>query len=111
LSKDASILFGLLHNRTFFSPVEWVQHDHQELTKSWACGNLDTSFNEQCVVVYGNRFGSLVAWNEQAAHRSEMIGFPRARLIFEKQSRLLSFLAKTVKMLLETLWRMNLCHR
>jgi hypothetical protein len=28
-----------------------------------------------------------------------MIGFPRARLIFEKQSRLLSFLAKTVQML------------
>jgi hypothetical protein len=39
LSKDASILFGLLHNRTFFSPVEWVKHDHQELTMSWACGN------------------------------------------------------------------------
>lgn len=52
--------------------------------------------------MHGGDYGRLVVpWDENSAHRSDHIEFPRARLIIEAQSLLMSFLRKVVDLLLE----------
>ncbi len=53
------------------------------------------------MVMHGQRYGELTPWESKAAHRSDIIGFPRARLITEAQAFLLKFLRKIVDQILD----------
>ncbi|KAL0253237.1 hypothetical protein SLS55_010209 [Diplodia seriata] len=101
LKKDPAVFLGLLHNRTHYTPDMWAAFDSKELTIAWAAGFLDVDFNESCVVLHGSQYGHLVPWEADSAHRSDIIGFPRARLVIEAQARLLRFLRRVVDQILE----------
>lgn len=51
--------------------------------------------------MYGPRYGQLIPWVADLAHQSDIIGFPRARLIFEAQARLIQFLRRVVEQILQ----------
>lgn len=96
LKGDVLKLFSLLHNRTQYGPEEWVSFDRVQTKHGWDSGLLAAEFASCCVVMYGANYGSIVPWEAKRAHRWEIVGFPRARLIMEAQSTLLAFLRKLV---------------
>ncbi|KAF2451954.1 hypothetical protein P171DRAFT_468363 [Karstenula rhodostoma CBS 690.94] len=96
-SMDPAVFIALLQYRTQSSPAEWASFDHQQLTVPWGSGLFDVHFNSQSVVMFGEDYGKLTPWEKEAAHRVDIIGFPRGRLILEAQSYLMSFLHKVVE--------------
>jgi hypothetical protein len=97
LSMDPVLLIALLHYRTQFSPAQWSPFDHHQLTVAWGAGLLDAHFNKHCVVMFGDEYGKLVPWNKDAAHRVDIIGFPRGALILEAQAYLMGLLRQLVE--------------
>ena len=51
--------------------------------------------------MYGPQYGQLSPWVADLAHRSDIIGFPRARLILEAQACLMQFLRRVVEQILQ----------
>ncbi|KAF2097590.1 hypothetical protein NA57DRAFT_58165 [Rhizodiscina lignyota] len=74
LKTDPAVLFGLLHNRTHYTPEDWVPFDNKELNFGWNIGLLDVDYCGRCVVVHGSRFGQLVDWDKDKAHRFDIVG-------------------------------------
>lgn len=103
LKEDPARLLGLLNNRTRFSPEDWASHDNEVLMFGYNQGFLAIDYNPLCVVMTGSKYGELVPWDESAAHRLDIIGFPRAQLILEAQAVLLTFLVQVVEGLVEGL--------
>ncbi|KAH0363139.1 hypothetical protein KCU65_g7623, partial [Aureobasidium melanogenum] len=101
LSQDNMSLLALLHYRSEFDIDDWVMHDFEHLRVgfNWTMG--PPTFNPHCVIMYGKHFGRLIPWNQQSAHRYDIIGYPRAVLILEAQATLFAFVRKTVEILLE----------
>ena len=101
LSHDYMSLLALLYYRSAFDIADWVMHDFEHLRVgfNWTMG--PPVFNPHCVIMYGKHLGRLIPWNEQSAHRYDIIGFPRAVLILEAQATLFAFLRKTVEIMLE----------
>jgi hypothetical protein len=97
LSMDTALLIALLHYRTQFSPAQWSSFDHQQLTVAWGAGMLDTHFNRHSVVMFGDEYGKLTPWEKDAAHRVDIVGFPRGRLILEAQAYLMGLLRQLVE--------------
>lgn len=64
--------------------------------------SVSVDFNENCVMMYGPKYGTLVKWNATLAHQWNIVGFPRAQLILRAQSTLMGILRRVVKTLLET---------
>ncbi|KXT11712.1 hypothetical protein AC579_6986 [Pseudocercospora musae] len=58
-----------------------------------------TSYNPDCVVMYSSQYGQLVSWDKAGAHCLDIIGFPRAVLLFEAQHELSEFLRKMVDLI------------
>ena len=50
--------------------------------------------------MHSMKYGELTTWTRDAAHRHDMIGFPRAKLILEAQQHVMSFLRRIVELLL-----------
>ncbi|KAH7116470.1 hypothetical protein EDB81DRAFT_848429 [Dactylonectria macrodidyma] len=92
LKTNPAVLFALLHYRTAHSPQHWAAFDSSQLTLSWAAGFFDVDFSAKSVVMYGERYGSLVDWEEKAAHRADTLGFPRAMLVLKAQAYLMEVL-------------------
>lgn len=101
LTTNPAVLFALLHYRTAYSPQHWAAFDSQQLALSWAVGLLDVDFSPKCVVMYGQKYGSLVDWQKDAAHRADILGFPRASLVLEAQAYLMEVLHNIVTKVLE----------
>lgn len=93
LKNDLALFLSLLYNRTYYHPYMWAPSDSMELATGWNLCYLDVEISGACVAMYREKYGSLVAWDAQAAHRSDIVPFPRAKLIFEAQACLLRFLA------------------
>lgn len=45
----------------------------------------------------GSKYGQLKKWEKDAAHRFDIIGFPRAQLILEAQEKILKLLRNIVE--------------
>jgi hypothetical protein len=101
LKMSPAVLFALLHNRTAYPPQDWATFDGRQLILSWACGHFDVEYSGKCVIMYGPRYGELVEWQAGPAHRADIIGFPKARLILEAQAYLLGALRKITDKILE----------
>ncbi|KAL6405574.1 hypothetical protein AUP68_11334 [Ilyonectria robusta] len=101
LKTNPAVLFALLHYRTAYSPQHWAAFDSGQLTLSWASGFFDVDFSAKSVVMYGQRYGSLVDWEEKAAHRADTLGFPRAMLVLEAQAYLMEVLCSIVAKILD----------
>jgi hypothetical protein len=103
LVQSPSTLVGLLHTRAKDTPEEWAPFDHEQLRNTWGLGTIDVDFNAGAVLMYGPRYGTLTKWDAGAAHRHDIVGYPRARLIIEAQATLLNFLGRVVEQLLDGL--------
>lgn len=101
LKMNPAVLFALLHNRTAYLPQDWATFDGRQLILSWACGYFDVEYSGKCVIMYGPRYGELVDWQAGPAHRADIIGFPKARLILEAQAYLFVALRKITDKVLE----------
>jgi hypothetical protein len=101
LKMNPAVLFALLHNRTAYPPQDWATFDGRQLILSWACGHFDVEYSDKCIIMYGPKYGELVDWQAAPAHRADIIGFPKARLILEAQAFLMGALRKIVDKILE----------
>ncbi|ORY69528.1 uncharacterized protein BCR38DRAFT_471018 [Pseudomassariella vexata] len=101
LKNNPMVLYALLHYRVAYPPQDWAAFDCRQLTLSWACGWIDVDYSPKCVVMYGPRYGELVNWSEGPAHRSDILGFPRARLVLEVQGYIMAVLRSVVDKILE----------
>ena len=101
LKTNPAVLFALLHFRTVYPPQDWAAFDCHNMEFAWAAGYLNVDFSSKCVVMYGARYGEVVKWEEGMAHRGDILGFPRARLVLEAQAYLMTLLRKIVDKILE----------
>lgn len=101
LKTNPAVLFGLLHSRTVYPPQDWAAFDNMQLILGWAGGYFEVQFTEKCVVMYGPRYGEVVDWQAGPAHRADIMGFPRARLVLEAQADLMIGLRQIVDKILE----------
>ncbi|PVH76843.1 hypothetical protein DL98DRAFT_281495 [Cadophora sp. DSE1049] len=85
LQKEPARLLGLIYNRARFSAEEWAPHDNENLHFGFHQGFFVINFSELCVVMHGDDYGKMVPWENGAAHRLDIIGFPRGQLILEAQ--------------------------
>jgi hypothetical protein len=52
--KDAPTkLLSLLYNRTQYTPEQWAPYDKFLLDKDWELGSFDTTYNANCIVIFG----------------------------------------------------------
>jgi len=96
LKTDPARLLGLLNNRTRFFPVDWAPCDDANLDFGYNQGFLGIYFSSLCIIMHRPTYGEVVQWSEDAAHRLEIMGFPRTQLILEAQETLLQILASVV---------------
>ena len=61
LSKDPTRLLRLLHYRSFYPPEDWVPFDNRQLHEGWRSGFLEEKYNDGCITMYGENYGS---WNQ-----------------------------------------------
>ncbi|KAL2826764.1 hypothetical protein BJY01DRAFT_143263 [Aspergillus pseudoustus] len=101
LKSNPSVLFALLLYRVAYAPHHWAAFDSAQLTLSWATGHFDIDFSDKCVVMHGPRYGTLVRWEKEAAHRADLLGFPRAILVLEAQAYLMDVLGSIVEHILD----------
>lgn len=92
---------ALLYYRTKYDPEEWVTFDKHQLRAVWALGGLRADFSDKCIVLYGPNYGDIVPWNLAQAHRWNIAGFPRGRLLLETQQILMRGLRNTVEEILD----------
>lgn len=100
LSKSSNNLLALLRHRTKNSPSEWVAFDNKNLEYAFSENTVKTTYNLHCVVMGGVDYGKLVPWESEAAHKWDIIGYPRALVILRVQNSLSDFLRRTVDLLL-----------
>lgn len=92
---------SLLYCRTKYESEDWVLFDVRQTKMGWVNGLFAIDFCKDAVQMYGPNYGHLVPWEKNKAHRWEIMGYPRAQLVIEAQSTLMSFLRSTVEKLLE----------
>ncbi|KAI3320911.1 hypothetical protein HD806DRAFT_547073 [Xylariaceae sp. AK1471] len=95
------VLFALLHYRIQYPPQDWAAFDIKQLDMGWKEGYFEVRFAQQGVIVHGQRYGDLVEWDLPASHRADILGFPRAELLFEAQAYLMSTLRDLVIQVLD----------
>jgi hypothetical protein len=103
LTKNPATFVGLVNARAHSLPEEWALYDSEQLRSSWGIGAFRIAFHGGAVVMHGSDYGKLVPWDKKAAHRCDIIGYPRGSLIIEAQATLLRFLRRAVEQLLEGL--------
>ena len=101
LKTDPDRLLGLLSNRVAHSPESWAPYDNKQMTLGWESGAFDLDHCESCVIMHGAEYGCTVAWDKAAAHRWDIVGYPRAILILEAQEYIMQLLRRIVDELLE----------
>jgi hypothetical protein len=102
LTKTNQRLLALLRYRAASEQPDWVMFDRRRLQASFhRCSSIHIAYNPHCVVMQGERFGELVQWERNAAHRWDIIAFPMACLIIRAQNILIHFLREVVELLLE----------
>ncbi|KAF7917207.1 uncharacterized protein EAE98_010312 [Botrytis deweyae] len=101
LKTNPAVLFALLHNRTVYAPQDWASFDSRQLKDSFLSGHFDVDFSAKCIVMYGLRYGEVVDWKAAPAHRADILGFPKARLVIEAQAHLMGSLRRVVDGILQ----------
>jgi len=99
LSEDPMKLLSLLYYRTKYAPEDWIAFDCRQVKIGYWSGFLQIDFNRRCVVMFGRKYGSMVDWEERAAHQWDIIGFPLAQLVLEAQHTLTGLLRNVVEQL------------
>lgn len=103
LVRNPAVLLSLIHTRAINPPVDWVSFNNEQLRTAWSTGFLSADFNAGAVIMYGTNYGTWTPWEAKAAHRADILGFPRGRIVIEAQATLMEFLRTVVRLLLEGL--------
>ncbi|TGO34229.1 hypothetical protein BHYA_0207g00020 [Botrytis hyacinthi] len=101
LKTNTAVLFALLYNRTVYAPQDWASFDSRQLNGSFLCGHFDVDFSAKCIVMYGLRYGEVVDWKASPAHRADILGSPKERLVLEAQAHLMGSLRRVVDGILQ----------
>lgn len=101
LKTTPDALLALFHCRTTYEPSEWAAFDGEQFQGYWDNGHFECDFSMKTIVMYGERYGTLVAWNAEEIHRGDTVGFPFGRLILEAQSYLMGILRRVLDALLQ----------
>ena len=101
LKTNPAALFALLHYRTFYPPQDWAAFASNQHTAGWAQAWFNLEYSPTCVVMHGCRYGEVVGWEADQAHRGDILGFLRARLMLEAQALLMDTLRKIVDKILD----------
>ncbi|KAI6963247.1 hypothetical protein KC329_g16039 [Hortaea werneckii] len=96
LMDDRNKVLSLLHYRSANKLEDWVMFDSAQAKRAVEGGNLSREYNENCVIMFGERYGDLVKWHRAQCHRWNLIGYPRAIIVLETQALLLGFLRRLV---------------
>ncbi|KAI7199586.1 hypothetical protein KC343_g8572 [Hortaea werneckii] len=94
LMDDRSRILSLLHYRAAYKLEDWVMFDSFQAHRAAKGGNLSREYNENCVIMFGERYGDLVKWHREQCHRWNFIGYPRAIIVLKAQASLFGFLRK-----------------
>ena len=101
LAADPMLLLKLLHNRTVYSPEDWMMFDNTQLRLCEHWEILIPEYNEHCVTMSGPKYGAeLVQWTPSKAHRWHILGYNKAKHILAAQRSMMHFLRATVQALL-----------
>ena len=101
LKDNPALIFALLHVRTEYTLDDWATFDMHQLGDPWKVGLFAVEFSSLCIIAHGGGYGDVVPFESNAAHRGDILGFPRARLLLEAQSRLMGFLLRLFDLTLE----------
>ncbi|KAJ3497994.1 hypothetical protein NLG97_g1472 [Lecanicillium saksenae] len=101
LKMNPAVLFALLHFRTAFPPHQWAAFDSHQLEFCWKAYWLDVDYARKGVIMHGDNYGSVVDWEKKAAHRGDILGFPRAILVLESQATVMEILDNVVTKILD----------
>lgn len=101
LSEDRLNLIALMHHRAHNHPSDWMRFDCGQMRQFFHGCMLDTAYNPHAVVAYGPNFGKLVAWEKDAAHKWNTIGYAAARLALMAQCKITDFLVKMTNVILK----------
>ncbi|KAF7504545.1 hypothetical protein GJ744_002101 [Endocarpon pusillum] len=101
LRSDQFKFLSLLHARSQHDLDEWVVFDVNQTKLAWENGWIAVEHCPHAVIMFGAEYGKLVPWNQDQAHRWDIIGFPRAHLVIEAQFILLKLLRDVVEGLLQ----------
>ncbi|GAB1730776.1 hypothetical protein NU195Hw_g72t1 [Hortaea werneckii] len=94
LMDDRNKILSLLHYRSAYKLEDWVMFDSSQAKRAVEEGDLSREYNENCVIMFGERYGDLVKWHRAQCHRWNCIGYPRAILVLKAQATLLGFLRR-----------------
>ncbi|KAI7240313.1 hypothetical protein KC330_g1342 [Hortaea werneckii] len=94
LMDDRDKVLSLLHYRSAHKLEDWVMFDSSQAKRAAEGGNLSREYNENCVIMFGERYGDLVKWQREQCHRWNFIGYPRAVLVLKAQASLFGFLRR-----------------
>ena len=101
LKTNPAALFALLHYRTLYPPQDWAAFDFRQHELDWALAWFNVEFSPSFVVMHGRGYGDVVNWEAILAHRGDILGLPRARLVLEAQALLIGTLRKIVDAILD----------
>ncbi|KAI3341162.1 hypothetical protein F4824DRAFT_516357 [Ustulina deusta] len=96
LKTHPHTLFALLHYRIRHPPQAWAPFDIKQLNFGWQLGYFKVRFAHTGVMVHGLRYGELTDWDCPASRRADILGFPKAELLFEAQAYLMATLRDLV---------------
>ncbi|THY14010.1 hypothetical protein D6D01_08212 [Aureobasidium pullulans] len=97
LSEDPTLFLSLLHHRTANEPGQWLMFDNSNIVLVEHFSIVPRTFNSNCVVAQGPKYGKLVKWNADQAHRWEIIGFTKAYHLLTAQKSMMTLLSNCVK--------------
>ncbi|KAK4638644.1 hypothetical protein CLAFUW4_00127 [Fulvia fulva] len=78
---------------------DWVAFDSYQMKNLFDAGCLLLKYNDNCIILHGERYGELVPYDRKKAHYQDIIGYTRGIFILEAQSVLLQFLRNTTDIL------------
>lgn len=101
LKDDPALLLSLMFNRSYHHPEKYVAFDSSQLDHWWSIGSVLGVHSPKCVDMHGDDYGELVEWDKNAAHRRDILGFPRSLLILRAQRRVMAILKSAVEQLID----------
>ncbi|KAK3716365.1 hypothetical protein LTR37_006515 [Vermiconidia calcicola] len=101
LSKSATRFLALMRYRAYARPADWFLFDAEQSGVEFHHSGRTRLYNPHCVVLRGKNFGQLIQWEVQAAHRWDIVGFPRAHFVLGVQFNISQLIRRTLDQLLE----------
>jgi hypothetical protein len=101
LAEQSFTLPALLNARVNLRPEDWARFDNDQFASTWACSDIDLTFDPDCVVLFGPNYGRLWYRDAEKAHRADMIGSPCGQLLIEAQATLMGSLKRIMEKAIE----------